>query len=61
MGADRVEVAQGYALDAVVSLDGVAQDVLAHLFGVAVRRLGFLARAPLGHRQNLRLAVNRAG
>ena len=43
MGADRVEVAQGDALQSGVGRHRIAQDILAHLFRVAVGRGGRFA------------------
>ena len=60
MCADGVEIAQRDAFHAGVGGERVAQDVLAHLLGVAVGRSGRLAGRLLRHGLLLRLAVNGA-
>ena len=61
MGADGVEVAQRYALDAGICLHAVAQEVLAHLLRVAVGGGGGLTVGELAHGQLVRLAVDGGG
>ena len=58
MGADRVEISKGYAVDAIVGVAAVAEDIFAHLLGVAVGRCGGLAWRLLGHGQGVGLAVD---
>ena len=60
MCADGVEIAQRDAFHAGVGGERVAQNVLAHLLGVAVGRSGRLAGRLLRHGLLLRLAVNGA-
>lgn len=59
MRADGVEIAQGDALHALVGRQRIAQNVLAHLLGVAVGRGRGLAGRLLRHGQLVGLAVNR--
>ena len=60
VGADGVEIAQCDALEPLVGLDRVAQDVLAHGLRVAVGRLGRLAGRLLRDGLLVRLAVDGA-
>ena len=57
---DGVEIAQGDALHPGIGGDRVAQDVFAHLLGVAVGRGGRLAGRLFGHGLLLGLAVDGA-
>ncbi len=59
MRSDGVEVAQRDTLQTVVRRDRVAQDILAHLFGVAVSRRGRFSGRELSDGQVVGLAVNR--
>ena len=59
MCADGVEVPQQDALDCTAAgLHRVAEDILAHLLGVAVRGGGGLAGCLFGNRHGIRLSVD---
>ena len=58
--SDRIEVAKRYPAQLGISRHRIAQNILAYLLRVAVRRRGRLPRRLLGDRQRFGLAVHGA-